>query len=83
MKLNELSSAEFYEDPYSMCRRIRSEGCLVPLVPKTFVTGHYDIVDVHLLDPKMGRGYLDIIRVRCGEEAVLSGRFSRCRGCSR
>jgi cytochrome P450 len=35
-----------------------------------FVTGHHDIIEALLLDRKMGKRYLDSIRVRYGEEGV-------------
>jgi cytochrome P450 len=70
MKFTDLSSADFYRDPYPLYQRIRDEGRLVPIAPNTFITGHYDIIDALLLDRKMGKGYLDGIRVRYGEEGV-------------
>ncbi len=70
MKFTDLSSAEFYKDPYPLYQRIRDEGRLVPIGTNMFVTGHHDIIEALLLDRKMGRKYLDSIRVRYGEEGV-------------
>ncbi len=43
MKFTDLSSAEFYKDPYPLYQRIRDEGRLVPIGTNMFVTGHHDI----------------------------------------
>lgn len=75
MKLTDLSSAEFYKDPYPLYRSIRDEGRLVPVAPNTFITGHFDIVEALLTDRKMGKGYLDTIRVQYGEEGVHEPAF--------
>jgi cytochrome P450 len=75
MKFNDLSSAEFYRDPYPLYQRLRSEGRLVPIAPNTFISGHYDIIDALLVDRKMGKGYLDGVRVRYGEEGVHQPAF--------
>jgi len=70
MKFTDLSSADFYRDPYPLYQRLRDEGRLVPIAPNTFITGHYDIIHALLVDRNMGKGYLDSIRVRYGEEGV-------------
>ncbi|MFL9962497.1 cytochrome P450 [Paraburkholderia sediminicola] len=70
MKFTDLSSAEFYQDPYPLYQRIRDDGRLVPIAANTFITGHHDIIEALLLDRKMGRRYLDSIRVRYGEEGI-------------
>jgi cytochrome P450 len=64
MKYSDLSSPDFYRNPYPVYQRIRQEG---RLVPNTLITGHYDIVQALLVDRKMGKGYLDAVRVRYGE----------------
>jgi cytochrome P450 len=70
MKFTDLSSAEFYKDPYPLYQRVRDEGRLVPIAPNAFMTAHYDIIQALLVDRKMGKGYLDGIRVRYGDEGV-------------
>jgi cytochrome P450 len=75
MKFTDLASAEFYENPYPLYERLRAEGRLVPIAPNTFITGHYDIIDALLVDRKMGKGYLDSVRTRYGEEGVRQPAF--------
>jgi cytochrome P450 len=75
MKFTDLSSADFYRDPYPLYQRLRDEGRLVPIAPNTFITGHYDIIHALLVDRNMGKGYLDTVRVRYGEEAVHQPAF--------
>jgi cytochrome P450 len=75
MKFTDLSSAEFYKDPYPLYRRVRNEGRFVPIAPNAFVTGHYEIIHALLVDRKMGKGYLDGIRVRYGDEGIYQPAF--------
>jgi cytochrome P450 len=70
MNYTDLSSADFYKDPYPVYQRIRQEGRLVPVAPNTLITGHYDIVHALLVDRKMGKCYLESVRSRYGEEGV-------------
>jgi cytochrome P450 len=70
MNYTDLSSADFYKDPYPVYQRIRQEGRLVQVAPNTLITGHYDIVHALLVDRKMGKCYLESVRSRYGEEGV-------------
>jgi cytochrome P450 len=70
MKYSDLSSLDFYQNPYPVYQRMRQEGRLVPIAPNTLITGHFDIVQALLVDRKMGKGYLDVVRGRYGEEGV-------------
>jgi cytochrome P450 len=68
MKLADLKSASFFENPYPTYAALRAEGPIVPLAPNMVVTGHYDVIDALLHDRRVGKAYLDSIRVRYGED---------------
>ncbi|HEY3596632.1 MAG TPA: cytochrome P450 [Paraburkholderia sp.] len=68
MKLADLSSASFFENPYPLYDTLRAEGKLVPVGPNALMSGHYDIVDKLLHDRRMGKNFVEGIRVRYGDE---------------
>jgi cytochrome P450 len=75
MKLSDLSSPEFYRNPYPFYEEIRGQGKLIPMGPNIFLTGHYDVINTILLDRRMGKGYMASIRARYGEEGVHQPAF--------
>ncbi|MFM0739240.1 cytochrome P450 [Paraburkholderia xenovorans] len=70
MKFSDLSSLSFYENPYPLYDDLRAEGPLVPLGPHSLISGHYEVVEALLLDRRMGKNYLESVRVRYGDEAA-------------
>jgi cytochrome P450 len=67
MKLQDLSTPEFYHDPYPLYEKIRGHGKLFSVAPNILMTGHYDMIDAILLDRRMGKGYMESVRARYGE----------------
>lgn len=68
MNLQDLSTPEFYRDPYPLYEKMRARGKLFNVAPHILMTGHYDMIDAMLLDRRMGKGYMESIRVRYGEQ---------------
>jgi cytochrome P450 len=67
MKLADLATPSFFENPYPTYQTLRAEGPLVSVGPNALMSGHYDVVDTLLHDRKMGKDYLASIRMRYGE----------------
>ncbi|HVE07082.1 MAG TPA: cytochrome P450 [Paraburkholderia sp.] len=67
MKLADLATPSFFENPYPTYRTLRAEGPLVSVGPNALMSGHYDIVDTLLHDRRMGKDYMASVRVRYGE----------------
>ena len=70
MNYTDLASPDFYRDPYPFYQRLRQAGNLVPIAPRTLITGHADIARTVLGDRKMGKNYLEAVRTRYGEDGV-------------
>jgi cytochrome P450 len=75
LKLTDLTSTEFYRNPYPLYETLRQAGKLVPGAPGILLTGHYDIVNALLLDRKMGKGYMQSIVARYGEKGPRQPAF--------
>jgi cytochrome P450 len=75
MKLTDLSSTDFYRNPYPLYQTLRAEGAFVQAAPHILMTGRYDVIDALLLDRRMGKGYMQSIRARYGEEGPRQPAF--------
>ncbi|MFO3703613.1 cytochrome P450 [Xanthomonas codiaei] len=69
MHLSDLATPQFRQDPYPTYARLRAEGPLVEVAERRLMTGHYRVVDSLLSDRRVGRDYLESIRLRHGEDA--------------
>ncbi|MDX6083415.1 cytochrome P450 [Xanthomonas campestris pv. incanae] len=70
MQLSDFATPAFRQDPYPMYARLRAAGPLVQISDNGWVSGHYTVVDALLSDRRLGRNYLDSIRVRYGANAA-------------
>lgn len=68
MKLADLSTPSFLENPYPLYETLREQGPFVRIGPNALMTGRYSIVDALLHSRQMGKNYMDSIRLRYGEE---------------
>ncbi|AZU58381.1 cytochrome P450 [Ralstonia pseudosolanacearum] len=68
MKLADLSTPSFLENPYPLYETLRSQGPFVRIGPNALMTGHYSIVDALLHNRQMGKSYMESIRLRYGDE---------------
>ncbi|SON86801.1 hypothetical protein XFF6166_80070 [Xanthomonas citri pv. fuscans] len=70
MHLSDLATPQFRHDPYPTYARLREEGPLVQVADGRLMSGRYAMVDRLLGDRRVGRDYLQSIRLRYGETAV-------------
>jgi len=75
MKMSDFSTSEFYTNPYPTYARLRAEGELVPLAPKIWASGRHATIECILKDRRMGRAYLEGVRLRYGEERAKADVF--------
>ena len=68
MKLADLSTPSFLENPYPLYEALRAQGAFVRIGPNAVMTGRYSIVDALLHNRQMGKSYMESIRLRYGEE---------------
>ncbi|MCL9847735.1 cytochrome P450 (plasmid) [Ralstonia solanacearum P673] len=68
MKLADLSTPSFLENPYPLYETLRAQGPFVRIGPNALMTGRYSIVDALLHNRQMGKNYMDSIRLRYGED---------------
>ncbi|MBB5768477.1 cytochrome P450 [Xanthomonas euroxanthea] len=70
MHLSDFATPHFRHDPYPTYARLRDEGPLVQVADGRLMSGRYAVVDRLLGDRRLGRDYLQSIRLRYGEAAV-------------
>lgn len=70
MKLADLTTPEFLDNPYPFYDKLRAEGPLVRIGPRAVITGRYDVIETVLHDRRFGKNYPDSIRMRYGEDAM-------------
>jgi cytochrome P450 len=68
MKLADLSTPAFLEDPYPLYKTLREQAPFVRVAPNALMTGRYGIVDALLQNRSMGKSYLESVRVRYGDD---------------
>ncbi|CAB3751882.1 cytochrome P450 [Paraburkholderia humisilvae] len=69
MKLADLATREYFDNPYPLYEKLRAEGRVVRVGPTAVMSGHYEVVDSILHDRRFGKRYLESIRVRYGDDA--------------
>ncbi|WP_355584896.1 cytochrome P450 [Xanthomonas cannabis] len=69
MHLRDLATPQFRQDPYPTYARLRDEGPLVEVAERRLMSGRYSVVDSLLSDRRVGRDYLESIRLRYGNDA--------------
>ncbi|MEX3940336.1 cytochrome P450 [Paraburkholderia sp. BR10937] len=75
MQFSDFSSPAFYANPYPLYEKIRAAGPILPVGPRAFVTGRFEIIDALLRDPRMGKTYLQSVAARYGEAAAAQPVF--------
>ncbi|GAB7524947.1 cytochrome P450 [Paraburkholderia sp. 2C] len=75
MKLADLTTPEFLDNPYPFYERLRAEGPLVRIGPKAVISGRYEVIESILGDRRFGKNYPESIRMRYGEDAMHMGLF--------
>lgn len=69
MQLKDLSSPAFIENPYPFYEKLRALGPLIPAGPNMFLATHFSAVDALYTDKRIGKSYMDTVRVRYGDKA--------------
>lgn len=80
MQLKDLSSPEFIANPYPFYQKLRASGPLLQVGPNTFLATQFATVDALFSDKRIGKSYMDTVRIRYGDKAdsiPLFSAFSR------
>jgi cytochrome P450 len=75
MHFADFGGTSFYEDPYPVYEQLREAGPIVSLLPKLWITGRCSVAESLLRDRRMGKGYLEYIRARYGDELASGAAF--------
>lgn len=67
MKLSDLSTPEFFRDPYPLYARLRADGPLVFVGPNLALTGNFALIEAMMTDRRLGKALLQGVRARYGE----------------
>ncbi|MGF6812654.1 cytochrome P450 [Paraburkholderia sp. Clong3] len=75
MHFADFGEPSFHESPYPFYEQLRAAGPLVSLLPQLWITGRYAVAESLLRDRRMGKGYLQYIRSRYGDELASGAAF--------
>ncbi|GLU34689.1 cytochrome P450 [Trinickia caryophylli] len=70
MQYSDLSTPEYFANPYPIFDAMRDEGELVRLAPKLYATAHYAFGEKLLLDRRFGKGIVEAVKARYGEGVI-------------
>ncbi len=76
LQISDLASPGFYADPYPMYRQLRQGPPLVNLAPHLWLTVRHDLCDALLKDRRMGRLYMQSVRMRYAPDKAAAPVFS-------
>jgi len=68
MKFTDLSSPEFFANPYTLYEEVRAAGPFTQIAPGAVLTGQYAVVEEVLHERRMGKDYMRSVRARYGDD---------------
>ena len=70
MQLYEFMNPHYFRDPFQLYRKLHDQGPLISAGEKGFICPSHATIKSLLNDRRVGKNYLDSIRLRFGEDAV-------------
>lgn len=70
MQYKDISTPQFFADPYPVYDEMRETAPLVQLAPKLYSTGRYAVAESLLLDRRFGKGIVEAVKARYGEGVI-------------
>lgn len=70
MKLSDLSTPEFFENPYALYEQLRNGEALHYLAPNLAMTASFPLIEAMFTDRRFGKTFLAGVRARYGEEGL-------------
>lgn len=70
MQLHELMDPDYSDNPFPLYRKLHQQGPLIPDGDKIIISGSHAVVDALLNDRRVGKNYMESVRVRFGDDAA-------------
>jgi cytochrome P450 len=70
MQLQELMNPDYSDNPFPLYRKLHQQGPLIPAGDKIIISGSHAVVDALLNDRRVGKNYMESVRVRFGHDAA-------------
>lgn len=70
MQLHELMDPDYSDNPFPLYRKLHQQGPLIPAGDKIIISGSHAVVDALLNDRRVGKNYMESVRVRFGNDAA-------------
>jgi cytochrome P450 len=70
MQLHELMDPDYSDNPFPLYRKLHQQEPLIPAGDKIIISGSHAVVDALLNDRRVGKNYMESVRVRFGDDAA-------------
>ncbi|WHQ73627.1 cytochrome P450 [Pantoea sp. Lij88] len=70
MQLHELMNPDYADNPFPLYRKLHRQGPLIPAGDKIIISGSHAVVDALLNDRRVGKNYMESVRLRFGDDAA-------------
>lgn len=70
MQLHELMNPDYADNPFPLYRKLHRQGPLIPAGDKIIISGSHAVVDALLNDRRVGKNYMESVRLRFGDDAT-------------
>ncbi|QCA06775.1 cytochrome P450 [Pantoea vagans] len=70
MQLHELMNPDYADNPFPLYRKLHRQGPLIPAGDKIIISGSHAVVEALLNDRRVGKNYMESVRLRFGDAAA-------------
>lgn len=70
MQLHELMNPNYADNPFPLYRKLHRQGPLIPAGDKIIISGSHAVVEALLNDRRVGKNYMESVRLRFGDAAA-------------
>ncbi|MDJ0476242.1 cytochrome P450 [Pantoea eucalypti] len=70
MQLQELMNPDYSDNPFPLYRKLHQQGPLIPAGDKIIISGSHAVVEALLNDRRVGKNYMESVRLRFGHDAA-------------
>lgn len=70
MQLHELMNPDYADNPFLLYRKLHRQGPLIPAGDKIIISGSHAVVEALLNDRRVGKNYMESVRLRFGDVAA-------------
>lgn len=75
MQLHELMNPDYADNPFLLYQKLHRQGPLIPAGDKIIISGSHAVVEALLNDRRVGKNYMESVRLRFGDDAAAQPLF--------